>query len=79
MAYGDFKDLSRRTDSDQILGDKVFNIVNIVQNMKHINADLLQWFVNFLIKKKQKVAGIESNNVLNQQLRKVCLSFEDNI
>ena len=30
-------------------------------------------------KKKQKVAGIESNNELNQKLRKVCLSFEDNI
>ena len=54
MAYGDFKDLSRRTDSDKILGDKVFNIVNIVQNMKHINADLLQWFVNFLMKKKNR-------------------------
>ena len=51
MAYGDFKDLSRRMDSDKILGDKVLNVVNIVQNMKHINADLLQWFVNFLIKK----------------------------
>ena len=26
MAFGDFKDLKRRTDSDKILRDKVFNI-----------------------------------------------------
>ena len=28
MAYGDFKDLSRRTASDRILCDKAFNIAN---------------------------------------------------
>ena len=26
MAYGDFKDLARRTASDTVLGDKTFNI-----------------------------------------------------
>ena len=26
MAHGDFKDLTRRTASDKILGDKAFNI-----------------------------------------------------
>ena len=26
MAYGDFKDLTRTTASDKILGDKAFNI-----------------------------------------------------
>ena len=26
MAYGDFKDLARRTASDKLLRDKVFNI-----------------------------------------------------
>ena len=26
MAYGDFKDLARRTDSDKILREKAFNI-----------------------------------------------------
>ena len=26
MAYGDFKDLKRRTYSDKVLGDKAFNI-----------------------------------------------------
>ena len=28
MAYGGFKDLTRRTASDQILRDKAFNIAN---------------------------------------------------
>ena len=28
MAYGDFKDLTRRTASDKILPDKAFNIAN---------------------------------------------------
>ena len=28
MAYGDFKDLTRRTPSDKILYDKAFNIAN---------------------------------------------------
>ena len=27
MAYGDFKDLARRTASDKVLRDKAFNIV----------------------------------------------------
>ena len=28
MAYGDFKDLTRRTASDKILRDKAFNVAN---------------------------------------------------
>ena len=32
MAYGDFKDLTRRTASDKILRDKV---VNIAKNLKY--------------------------------------------
>ena len=31
MAYGDFKDLTRRTNYDQILRDKVFNIAKNVK------------------------------------------------
>ena len=51
MAYGDFKDLTRRIAFDKILHDKAFNI-NIlkIQKMMDINGDLLQWFINFLIK-----------------------------
>ena len=39
MAYGDFKDLTRRTASDKILRDKA--LLNI-RNMMNINVDLLQ-------------------------------------
>ena len=50
VIYGDFQDLTRRTASDKILREKAFNVVKI-QNMMDINADLLQWSINFLIKK----------------------------
>ena len=38
MAYGDFKDLVRRTASDKFLRDKSFNIVNILNMM-----DIKEW------------------------------------
>ena len=47
MAYGDFKDLKRRTASDKILKDKAFNIA---KNPKYIKEDLLLWFTSLLIK-----------------------------
>ena len=40
MAYGDFKDLARRTASDKILRYKRYNLLNI-ENMMDINVDLL--------------------------------------
>ena len=50
MAYGNFKDLTRRTASDKTMRDKAFNIA---KNPKYdgINADLFQWHINILIKK----------------------------
>ena len=53
MAYGDFKDLARRTASDKVLRDKAFNLLKIL-NMIDIKEGLLLWFTNFLIK-DQKV------------------------
>ena len=50
MVYGGFKDLARRTASDKILCNKHLILLKI-QNMMDINADLLQWCVDFLIKK----------------------------
>ena len=41
LAYGDFKDLTRRTASDKILREKAFNIAKN-PNMMDINAGLLQ-------------------------------------
>ena len=44
MAYGDFKDLTRRTVADKVLRDKAFNVA---KNMLDINVDLLLWFIIF--------------------------------
>ena len=41
MAYREFKDLTRRTASDEILHNKAFILLKI----------LLQWFINFPTKK----------------------------
>ena len=57
MAYGDFKDLKRRTASDKILRDKAFNIAKNL-NMMGIKEDLLLWFINFLIKSRKVVVLI---------------------
>ena len=48
MAYGDFKDLNRRTATDKVI--KCLILLKI-QNMMDINVDLLQWSINFLLKK----------------------------
>ena len=50
MAYGDFKDLAKRTASDKVLRDKSFNIAKN-QNMMNIKKVLFLWFINFLIKR----------------------------
>ena len=50
MAYGNFKDLTRRIASDKIFRDKAFNIAKNL-NMMDINVDLHHWFINFLVKK----------------------------
>ena len=57
MAYGDFKDLARRTASDKMLKDKAFNIAT---NPKHdgYQRGLLLWFKNVLIKNPQAVVLI---------------------
>ena len=47
--YADFKDLNRKAITDKVLHDKLFNTAKI-KNMMHINVDLLQWFIKFLIK-----------------------------
>ena len=52
MAYGDFTNLTRRTDSDKILRDKAFNIAKN-RNMMDIKWVLLQWFINVLIETLQ--------------------------
>ena len=48
-AYGDFKDLNRRTAADKVLCDNAFDIAKNPKLMD-INVDLRQWFLDFLIK-----------------------------
>ena len=52
MAYGDFKDLAKRTASNKVLRDKAFNIA---KNPKYNGYQrvLLLWFIIFLIKRLQ--------------------------
>ena len=52
MAYGDFKDLTRRTASEKTLRDKAFNVA------KNPKYDLGQEFINSL-KKKLLVAVLK--------------------
>ena len=52
MAYGDFKDLTRRTASEKTLHDKAFNVA------KNPKYDLGQEFINSL-KKKLLVAVLK--------------------
>ena len=57
MAYGDFKDLAKRTASDKVLRDKAFNIA---KNPKYdgYQRGLLLWFTNVLIKSRKEVVLI---------------------
>ena len=50
VAYGDFRNLTRRTASDKILRDKAFNIA---KNSKYdgYHRVFLQWLINIFDKK----------------------------
>ena len=79
MAYGDFKDLTRRTASDKILRDKAFNIA---KNLKYdgYQRGLASMVYRFFDKKSVSPArsayggaiknGIISNKVLAEELNK---------
>ena len=90
MAYGDYKDLSRRTVFDKVLRDKAFSIA---KNQKYNGyqrglASMVYTFFN----KKSSGGGIKNENISNQQLaeelcksiirkfekRKLYSSFKDN-
>ena len=72
MAYGDFKDLAKRTASDKVLRDKAFNIAN---NRKcHEYQRGLASVVYKFFDKKSAGSGVnitlESNEELAEELRK---------
>ena len=61
MAYGDFKDLARRTASDKVLKDKAFNITKNPKYdgyQKGLGSMLYKFF-----DKKLKGSGVASNEI----------------
>ena len=66
MAYGDFRDLTKRTASDKILRDKAFNIA---KNLKYSGYQLgLASMVFKLFDKKTSGSCIKYENMSDQQL-----------
>ena len=69
MAYGNFKDLKRRTAADNVLRDKAFNIA---KNPKYdgYQRDLASMVYTFLIKRLKAVAShLQINLLLNLYLK----------
>ena len=66
MAYGDFKDLARRTASDKVLRDKAFNFA---KNQKYdgYQTDLASMVYKFF-DKKSKGGGVNNETKQNEQL-----------
>ena len=60
MFYGDFKDFFIRAASDKVLCDKHLILLKI-QNLVDFNVNLVQWFINVLIKKFSGGAVIQGD------------------
>ena len=67
MAYGDFKDLAKRTASYKFLRDKAFNIA---KNPKYDGSQrgLASMVYKFFDKKVASSSGIKNENEQNRQL-----------
>ena len=83
MAYGDFKNLIRRTASNNILHDKAFNTAKF-PTYDDIKKVLLQWFINFLIKiiQAEQLKNQLKNYTNNWKIKKkmkIQSAFIDNI
>ena len=66
MAYGDFKDLSRRTASDKILRDKAFNIAKIPKYDGYQRGPASMIYKYF--DKKTSSRAIKNENMSNKEL-----------
>ena len=66
MAYGNFKDLARRTFSDKILSDKAFNIANnpIYDGYQRELASMVYKFFD-----KKSIGSSVANNGIKQNLQ----------
>ena len=65
MAYGDFKNLNRRTAPDKVLWYKPLNIAKDPKYIQHIQRELAS-MVNKLFDKKYPGSGIK--NICNKEL-----------
>ena len=65
LAYGDFKDLARRTPSDKILREKAFNIAKIPK-YEGYQRDLASMVYKFF-DKKTSGSGIKNENISNKE------------
>ena len=66
MAYGDFKDLKRRTASDKVLRDKAFNIA---KNPKYVGYEKgLASMVYKFFDKKSAGSGVNMKAMSDEQL-----------
>ena len=66
MAYGDFKDLARRTPSDKVLKDKAFNIA---KNPKYDGYERGLAFMAYKFFDKKSKGGGVANNKIKQNLQ----------
>ena len=66
IAYGDFKDLARRTAPNKILHDKAFNIVKNPKYYKYKRGLALMVYTFF--DKKTSGSGIKNENTSNKEL-----------
>ena len=65
MAYGDFKDLTRKTASDKVLRDKTFNIA---KNPKYDGYQRgLPSMVYRFVDKKSEISGANNDIKQNEQ------------
>ena len=64
MADGDFKNLTRRTASDKLLRDRLFDMLKI-QTKMDINEYLFHWFIIFFCKTSSD--GADKSKILEKQ------------
>ena len=83
-AYGKYKDLEKKTQSDKVLKNKTFEIAN---NAKYAEYKRGLAFISFLTKNQKELVLNKINNyllnfinrLLGNEKKKECFSFKDNI
>ena len=66
MAYGDFKDLNRRTFADKVSRDKAFNIAKNPKYDEYQHG--LASMFHKVFAKKTSGSGIKNENISNKEL-----------